>query len=165
MFYKQYYNSPLGQLTLVADEKALLGAWFVGQKYDLRGFEKAELCEEETLILKAAKKWLDAYFSGENPAPFSMLAPKGTDFQYQVWEYLLTIPAGEKRTYGQIGAEISCKSGQAVGGAVGKNPISIFIPCHRIVGRDGSLTGYAGGLERKTWLLAHEKGENDVHIL
>ncbi len=157
MLYKQGYDSPVGEMTLLADEKALLGAWFVGQKYDLRGFEQAELLEEDTAVLQEAKKWLDAYFAGEDLAPFPALAPKGTAFQQRVWEYLLTIPTGEARTYGQIAANLSCKSSQAIGGAVGRNPVSIFIPCHRVLGADGSLTGYAGGLDRKSWLLAHEK--------
>ncbi len=157
MFYKQYYDSPLGQLTLLADEKSLLGAWFVDQKYELHGFETVSLREEDTSVLQEAKKWLDAYFAGEDLAPFPELAPQGTAFQQRVWDCLLTIPAGETLTYGQIAEHLSCKSSQAIGGAVGRNPVSIFIPCHRVVGADGNLTGYAGGLDRKSWLLAHEK--------
>lgn len=157
MLYKQNYGSPLGVLGLLADDTGLLGAWFAGQKYAFFGFEDADAAEKENAILKEAKIWLDGYFAGENPSPFPKISPNGTPFQQRVWAVLQEIPLGETRTYGQIGQQLQCKSAQAVGGAVGKNPLSIFIPCHRVVGTDGSLTGYAGGLDRKRWLLAHEE--------
>lgn len=157
IFYQQTVHSPLGPLTLVATEKALLGAWFEGQKYELRGFENCAMRREQTAVLEAAMHWLEAYFSGEELPSLPPLAAKGTTFQERVWQELLTIPLGQTRTYGQLAQALGSKSAQAVGGAVGKNPLSIFVPCHRVLGSDGSLTGYAGGLEKKSWLLDHER--------
>lgn len=157
MLYQEMYRTPLGDLALLADDEALLGAWFIHQQYAFRGFEQAVIAKKENAILQEAKQWLERYFSGENPPVFPKLAPQGTLFQQRVWCMLLEIPLGQVVTYGQLAQRLDCRSAQAVGGAVGKNPLSIFIPCHRVVGANGSLTGYAGGLERKRWLLEHEK--------
>ena len=144
------YPSPVGTLYLTAGEGGLTGIWMHPEK------------TEDFPILSQAKAWLDGYFSG-NPAELSFpLNPHGTPFQKQVWEILLTIPYGEITTYGAIAREIALRTGkekmsaQAVGQAVGANPISILIPCHRVVGANGKLTGYTGGLEKKEWLLRHE---------
>lgn len=152
-----YYESPLGSILLAADAVGITGAWFEGQKYFARGLTQAR--EEETQVLFRAKCWLDIYFSGREPDFTPPLHPAGTEFQQRVWEQLSTIPYGQTLTYGALARRLGCKSAQAVGGAVGRNPISVLIPCHRVVGSGGSLTGYAGGLERKTALLALERGE------
>ena len=156
MIDEQIYQSPLGPISLLADDQDLLGCWFLGQKYFERGFEKEPLAEENSSVLTQAKSWLDAYFAGQNPQPADFLAPRGTTFQKQVWQVLREIPTGSSLTYGQIAGRVNCRSAQAVGSAVGKNPLSIFIPCHRVLGSQGQLTGYAGGLDKKVWLLEHE---------
>ena len=145
------YPSPVGMLYLTADEDGLTGIWMHPEK------------TEDFTQLSQAKDWLDAYFSG-NPMEISFpLNPHGTAFQKQVWEILLTIPYGETTTYGSIAREMARRIGkqkmsaQAVGQAVGANPISILIPCHRVVGTNGKLTGYAGGLDKKRWLLRLER--------
>ena len=141
-FYKQIYLSPLGEMSLVANEIGLVGVWFLKQKYE---------------VLKETKNLLDCYFNGDCPDFSSLvLAPVGTDFQQRVWAYLQTIPYGATVTYGQIAKELDVRSAQAVGGAVGKNPFSIIVPCHRVLGSQGQLTGYAGELDKKIWLLEHE---------
>ena len=144
------YPSPVRTLYLTADEDGLTGVWMHPEK------------TEDFPVLSQAKNWLDSYFSG-NPAEISFpLNPQGTAFQKQVWDLLLTIPYGETTTYGALAREMARRTGrermsaQAVGQAVGKNPISILIPCHRVVGANGKLTGYAGGLAKKEWLLRHE---------
>ncbi len=163
MYYQSFYDSPLGKMILLADESALLGIYFAGQTYELKGYEEAERGLIETPILAAAREGLEVYFSGENVdwsgIPFEA---RGTDFQKRVWRALIAIPYGETRTYGQLAKEIGCNSAQAVGNAVGKNPLTILIPCHRVLGKDGSLTGYAGGLERKQYLLEWEKKHVDL---
>lgn len=157
MIYQDFYSSPLGEMRLLSDDNGLCGVYFVGQKYDLYGFEKEEIIPQMTSFLKAGKNWLDAYFSSQD-LPDVPLSMYGTDFQKKVWEMLQVIPVGECLSYGQLAQKLSCKSSQAIGGAVGKNPLSIIVPCHRIIGSDGSLVGYAGGLKRKAWLLEHERG-------
>lgn len=157
MEYRTVYASPLGPLTLASDGYALTGLWLQGQKYFggdvLLWKEKGDVP-----VFDAAFHWLDDYFAGEQPDPEELpLAPAGTDFRQAVWRELLQIPYGETLTYGELAARIGCASARAVGGAVGRNPISIIIPCHRVLGADGSLTGYAGGTECKRWLLAHEE--------
>ena len=144
------YPSPVGTLYLTADEGGLTGIWMHPEK------------TEDFPVLAQAKLWLDSYFSG-NPEEITFpLNPHGTAFQEQVWEILLTIPYGQTITYGAIAREMARRCGkekmsaQAVGQAVGANPISILIPCHRVVGAGGKLTGYAGGLDKKSWLLQHE---------
>lgn len=161
MIFIQFYGSPLGALLLAADETGLTGAWFVGQKYFARGLVE-ERREVETPALAEAKRWLDIYFSGENPNFLPPLHPAGSQFQQDVWNILLEIPYGQTLTYGSIAKELAERRGlprisaQAVGGAVGHNPISVFIPCHRVVGTNGSLTGYAGGIDKKVRLLELE---------
>lgn len=151
------YESPLGRMLLAADDGGLTGAWFYGQRYFARGLDDAEKnVEAEAPALTAASRWLDAYFAGERPGVTDVsLAPRGTAFQRRVWSALLAIPYGETRTYGELAAELR-SSPRAIGTAVGRNPISVIIPCHRVVGADGSLTGYAGGLDRKRALLELE---------
>lgn len=163
MQYVTYYPSPLGRILLSADDVGLTGVWFEGQKYYARTIVKEDFAEVKVPVLSLAKKWLDLYFSGYEPDVVLPLHPKGTNFQKEVWNILCTIPYGQVMTYGEIAEQIAKQRGlsrmsaQAVGGAVGHNPISIIIPCHRVVGSDGSLTGYAGGIERKLKLLDLER--------
>ena len=157
MYVQDFYDSPLGQIRLVADDAALRGLYFVGQKYDLRGFEEIEFLTKRNAVLEQVRAWLDAYFQGAQPDSQDIpLAFEGTAFQVQVWHALKSTPYGQTWTYGDLAEKLSCKSARAIGTAVGKNPISLILPCHRVVGKNGNLTGYAGGLERKTWLLEHE---------
>lgn len=155
MTYYMEKDSPVGVILLESDGTALTGLW-IGREPSLDGIR------EECPVLFQAAAWLDDYFQGQ-PQPFGFpLEPKGTPFQKMIWEILLTIPFGKTRTYGDIAREVAGRLGkgkmsaQAVGGAVGSNPISILIPCHRVVGAKGQLTGYAWGLEKKEWLLRHE---------
>lgn len=163
MQYITYYDSPLGRMLLSADDAGLTGVWFEGQKYYARTIEKEDFEEVEVSVLSLAKNWLNLYFTGHIPDFEVPLHPKGTDFQKEVWDILCAIPYGQVMTYKEIAEQIAKQKGlsrmsaQAVGGAVGHNPISIIIPCHRVVGSDGKLTGYAGGLARKEKLLAMEK--------
>ena len=162
MEYIHHYMSPLGGITIASDGEALTGLWFDGQKY----FEAnlPEEHEEKRLeIFDITDKWLDIYFSGKEPDFTPPLSMKTTEFRKKVWKILLTIPYGKTMTYGEIAEKIAKDSGkakmsaQAVGGAVGHNSISLIIPCHRVVGTNGSLTGYAGGIEKKKKLLELEK--------
>lgn len=159
----QYYDSPLGRIRMAADEIGLTVICFEGAKYDADRLPAGSL-EQETEILSAGKRWLDLYFSGKNPDFLPSLHPKGSAFQMTVWDILLEIPYGETVSYGEIAQKIAEKRGisrmsaQAVGGAVGHNPIAIVIPCHRVVGADGSMTGYAGGIDKKIKLLELEHG-------
>ena len=155
MIYLTRYESPLGSILLAADGVGLTGLWFVGQKY-FPSFSEGEALEEETPVLTEAIRWLNIYFSGASPDFLPPLHPQGNSFRQAVWNVLLTIPRGQTMTYGEIARRLNVRSAQAVGGAVGHNPVSILIPCHRVVGSDGSLTGYAGGLERKERLLQLE---------
>ena len=162
MEYAHYYNSPLGKILLASDGHALTGLWFEGQKYFAAKLDPDH--EEKNLpVFARTAEWLALYFDGENPAFMPPLTLKGTPFQKEVWEILLEIPFGQTTTYAEIAAEIARRRGlasmsaQAVGSAVAHNPISLIIPCHRLVGTDGSLTGYAGGIEKKEWLLAMER--------
>lgn len=156
MLVKRIYSSPIGDLSLVANERGLIGAWFVGQKHFERGLTE-ESKPGSSHLLNQASAWLDNYFAGEQPVFDLPVAVRGTAFQEKVWAELAQIPYGQTVTYKQLADKLNCKSAQAIGGAVGKNPLSIFIPCHRVLGSDGQLTGYAGGLDRKEWLLKHEK--------
>ena len=164
MEYVQHWRSPLGALLLSSDGSALTGLWFEGQKYFADTL--SDIWDERPLpIFEQTVRWLETYFAGEAPDFTPPLAAKGTPFRKAVWDVLLTIPYGQTTTYGDIAAIIAAQRGlehvsaQAVGGAVGHNPISLIIPCHRVLGADGSLTGYAGGIEKKRWLLEMEKGE------
>ena len=155
MLFLTHYASPLGPILLAADETGLTGLWFEAQKY-FPSFSGVEYQEKETPVLTETARWLDVYFSGKDPGFLPPLHPQGSPFRQTVWDILLTIPRGQTITYGEIARRLGVRSAQAVGGAVGHNPISILIPCHRVVGSDGSLTGYAGGLDRKTRLLQLE---------
>lgn len=161
MQYISHYHSPLGDILLAADSAGLTGLWFEGQKYFALYLDK-EHEEKELPVFEEAKRWLDIYFSGKNPDFQVPLHFTGTDFQNEVWEILYAIPYGQTTTYGEIAAQLAKKRGlprmsaQAVGDAVGHNEISIIVPCHRVVGASGSLTGYAGGIEKKIELLRLE---------
>ena len=157
-------ESPLGTILLSGDGEALTGLWFLGQKYEGAGVPENAPVDENLPVFDAVRAWLRAYFAGEALPEPPVLRPAGTDFQKAVWGRLLAIPYGERRTYGGLASELETvlgrkTSARAVGAAVGRNPISLLIPCHRVVGSGGSLTGYAGGVERKAFLLALE-GEN-----
>ena len=162
MDYIHHYDSPLGGITLACDGEALTGLWFDGQRYF---GETLDPMHEEALlpVLGEAVRWLDLYFGGRAPGFLPKLRLRATPFRITVWEILLAVPYGKTATYKEI-AERTAKrlclpgmSAQAVGGAVSHNPVSLIIPCHRVVGADGSLTGYAGGMERKRQLLEMEK--------
>lgn len=162
MVYTIQYDSPLGKILLAADEIGLTGLWFYGQKYFADNLPK-ENCGGKTPALEQAKNWLDIYFSGKEPNFTPPLHPIGSSFRHEVWNILLRIPYGKTITYGDIAHELAEKKGtakmsaQAVGNAVGHNEISIMIPCHRVVGTNGSLTGYAGGIDKKIDLLTLER--------
>ena len=155
----ELWNSPLGEILLAAEDGALIGCWFAGQKYERAGLPGKEERETEAdrQVLEQAAAWLRSYFEGGRPEIVFSLQPRGTVFQRRVWEELTKIPYGRTRSYGALAQALS-SSPRAVGAAVGRNPVSLFIPCHRVVGADGALTGYAGGLERKRALLELEKG-------
>jgi len=163
MYFSTTYPSPVGILTLACDGEHLVGLWIEGQKYYGSTISE-EMTEKDGMpVLGAAKKWLDRYFAGETPAISELpLAPIGSEFRQDVWRILCEIPYGQIITYGDIASKMAAKmhkksmSSQAVGGAVGHNPISIIIPCHRVVGSNGSLTGYAGGIDTKIKLLELE---------
>ena len=158
------YSSPLGGIFLAADEEGLTGLWFEGQKYFANGLP-ADAVEEESAALEKAKRWLDVYFSGCEPDFMPPLHPGGSAFRQEVWALLCKIPYGQTTTYGALAAQLAAAHGdkpmsaQAVGGAVGHNKISIIIPCHRVVGTSGSLTGYAGGIDKKVRLLELERAD------
>ncbi|MCH5462678.1 methylated-DNA--[protein]-cysteine S-methyltransferase [Lactobacillus sp. LC28-10] len=161
---KTTYSSPLGQLILLADSSALLGVWYSDQAHQGAKYDLSTIASGTSPLLQKTARWLDDYFSGHQPAINSLrLAPQTTPFRQQVYQVLTTIPYGETMTYQQITDRLTVINGhqtgsaRAVGGAVGHNPISIIIPCHRVIGTDGSLTGYAGGVERKRRLLAFER--------
>ena len=164
MQYTSHYRSPIGNILLAADEIGLTGLWFEGQKYFALYLDK-EHEERELPIFEKVKEWLDIYFSGKAPGFNVPLHFTGTVFQNEVWEILCTIPYGRTMTYGEIAKQIAAKKGlprmsaQAVGGAVGHNGISVLVPCHRVVGANGSLTGYAGGIDKKIKLLQLEKAD------
>ena len=161
MIFIQHYDSPLGGILLAADETGLTGLWFDGQKFFARDLP-AECVEQNTPALSEVKRWLDIYFTGKEPDFMPPLHPIGSAFRRSVWDILLRIPYGQTSTYGEIARQLAEKQGrpriaaQAVGGAVGHNKISIIIPCHRVVGTNGSLTGYAGGIDKKVKLLEWE---------
>ncbi len=162
MTYTHHYDSPLGGITLSSNGSEIAGLWFDGQKYF--GDTLEEKCEEKRLpIFEQAVRWLDVYFSGKSPDFTPPLSMKTTPFRKAVWEIMLSIPFGQTMTYGEIAGGIAKQKGlskmstQAVGGAVGHNSISLIIPCHRVVGTNGNLTGYAGGIDKKVQLLTLEK--------
>lgn len=156
------YESPLGTITVAAGDDGIKGLWFDGQKY-FGGTLDGPMEQEGNRHLEAATAWLDDYFGGGRPEIGDLrLAPIGGEFRQVVWQLLREIPFGQVRTYGEIARDAAARMGkprmssQAVGGAVGHNPISIIVPCHRVVGASGSLTGFGGGIRRKLWMLEHE---------
>ena len=162
MEYTHHYDSPLGDILIASEGRFITGLWFEGQKYFAGTLERAH--EERDLpVFEETDRWLDIYFSGSAPDFTPPLLMKTTPFRRTVWEILLQIPFGHTMTYGEIAERIALMRGsktmsaQAVGGAAGHNAILLIIPCHRVIGADGSLTGYAGGLERKRKLLEMEK--------
>lgn len=163
MIYKMSYDSPMGKILLAEKSGALVGLWMEGQKYFLDSVKEEMEENKESAVLKQTVAWLERYFRKEKPQIKELpLAPMGSAFRREIWEMLCEIPYGETTTYGELARKIAKKRGiermsaQAVGGAVGHNPISIVIPCHRVVGFDGRLTGYAGGIEKKRMLLEME---------
>ena len=159
MQYIQYYNSPMGKITLLADELGFTGLLFENEEWTL----ESENTESSCPAIDEAKTWLNIYFAGNRPDFTPAIHMKGSSFQEEVWKLLLKIPYGEVTTYGDLAKQIAANRGisrmsaQAVGGAVGSNPISIIVPCHRVVGTGGNLTGYASGLDNKITLLKLEK--------
>ena len=170
MQYISHYKSPMGNILLAADDVGLTGLWFEGQKYFALYLDH-EHEEKETPFLKKAAQWLDVYFSGKEPDFNVPLHFTGTEFQNEVWEILYSIPYGKTMTYGEIAKQLAQKRGvehmsaQAVGGAVGHNEISIIVPCHRVVGTSGSLTGYSGGIDKKVKLLTLEKTDMSTFFI
>ena len=163
MYYSTTYLSPVGLVTLASDGEALVGLWIENQKYFASTVPGERIERDDLPVFISVKKWLDRYFAGEKPESSELpLAPMGGEFRQKVWEILCQIPYGETMTYGEIAKKLAASmnkpsmSSQAVGGAIGHNPISIIIPCHRVLGAKGSLTGYAGGVDKKLWLLTHE---------
>lgn len=161
MSYINRYSSPLGGITLASNGSQITGLWFENQRRF--GSTLTGVCEERSLpIFDEARRWLGTYFSGKDPGFLPPLKAEGTAFEHAVWDILLMIPFGQTMTYGDIAKQLACQRGiprmsaQAVGGAVGRNPISLMIPCHRVLGANGGLTGYAGGVERKRLLLLLE---------
>lgn len=157
MTYSMKLDSPLGPIYLASDGASIVGAWLEGQKYFASTIGSETVERPELPVLQEAVDWLSAYFGRQELPPLPPLSPKGSDFRQAVWKNLLEIPYGQVRTYGALAADLG-SSPRAIGNAVGHNPISIFIPCHRVMGADGTLTGYAGGVEKKRFLLELERG-------
>ena len=168
MDFTAHYDSPLGGITMASDGTGLVGLWFDGQKHFAETLEKEHVERPDLPIFEQTRRWLDLYFNGKQPDFTPPLTLRATPFRKEVWEILLTIPYGKTMTYGEIAKQIvethqgtplqfKSMSAQAVGGAVGHNSISLIIPCHRVVGSHGSLTGYAAGLDKKLWLLKMER--------
>lgn len=161
MQYTSRYDSPLGGILIASDGEALTGLWFDGQKYFADTLDDEHEIKELS-IFNEARRWLDIYFSGKAPDFTPPLRMTGSEFRRAVWEMLLSIPYGKMVTYGEIAGRVAKKMGaggmsaRAVGGAVGHNAISLIIPCHRVAGANGKMTGYAGGIDKKIWLLEHE---------
>ena len=164
--YVSVYKSPFGNLTMASREDKIIGLWLDGQKYFLGKLKEETVIKDDLEVFALCRRWLDDYFSGKNPpVDKDILRPEGSEFRQSVWNILLEMPYGATVTYGEIAKKLASEKGvksmsrQAVGGRVGHNPISIIIPCHRVVGRNGSLTGYAGGIDKKISLLQHENAD------
>jgi methylated-DNA-[protein]-cysteine S-methyltransferase len=157
MEYIHKIKSPVGILTVASDGTNITGLWIDGQKYFAKTLEK-DVLTKNLPIFENVQKWLNIYFSGKYPEFMPPLMPKGSPFQKTIWNNLCKIPYGQTATYGKIANEFEGKptSARAVGNAVGHNPISILIPCHRVIGKDNKLKGYAGGLNKKIQLLKIE---------
>jgi len=163
MYYFNYYDSPVGRVTVAGDDDHIIGLWLEHQRFYMDMLQGQVAAEKETGVISLAKNWLDHYFSGRKPGihelPIKFI---GSDFRTEVWQMLTEIPYGEVITYGELANAIARKRGigimsaQAVGGAVGRNPISIIVPCHRVIGANGNLTGYSGGVITKIKLLELE---------
>lgn len=170
MYFYGFYDSPVGRLTVAGDEKHIVGLWLEQQRFYMDVLQGQVAAEKETEVIRLAKNWIDRYFAGKKPGihelPIKFI---GSDFRVDVWQMLTEIPYGEIITYGELAKKIAGKRGikamsaQAVGGAVGHNPISIIVPCHRVMGKNGNLTGYSGGAAAKLKLLEHE-GMDTVHL-
>ena len=156
MDYTAHYDSPLGGITLGSDGKALVGLWFDGQKYYGDALDRDNEEHPDLALFDETRRWLDEYFAGREPQFTPPLLFRGSDFRKRVWQKLLEIPYGQTISYGRLAYCLGCRSAQAIGGAVGHNPISLIVPCHRVVGSGGSLTGYAGGIDKKIRLLQME---------
>lgn len=160
--YTASYSSPVGELLLASDGENLTGLWLEGQKHYADGLDDSAETECSLPVFDCTKRWLDDYFAGKQPAiDLIPLAPQGSEFRRRICQLMCEIPYGSLTTYGQLAKDYEARFGQktsarAVGGAVGRNPISIIIPCHRVVGAGGAITGYAGGLDKKRILLTHE---------
>ena len=167
IIYITYYDSILGKLTIAGDGENIIGVWIEGQKYFSKNIKNENIIKKDDIsIFIKTKEWLDRYFRGERPDIKELkLSPKGSEFRQNVWKILCRIPYGQTITYGKIAKEIAklmnknSMSAQAIGNAVGHNPISIIIPCHRVVGTNGGLTGYAGGIDKKRELLELENAD------
>lgn len=166
ILFKTMYSSPIGEMMLASDGENIVGLWFVGQKYFAYGSDKNMLPRDDLPVFDLARDWLNRYFAGVRPSISQLpLAPRGGEFRQMVWKILCEIPYGSVCTYGDIARRIAASRGiqhmsaQAVGGAVGHNPISIIIPCHRVVGAGGCITGYAAGLSAKIKLLEFESAD------
>lgn len=162
LYCDAYETSIVGRLRLLANDDALVGLWFNGQAHYAANYDLSQAEKRSNAIIDTTKRWLDRYFAGEQPSPSELkLAPQGTAFQMLVLKVLRTIPYGQSMSYHEVANEISRQTGhrssaRAVGGAVGKNPISIIIPCHRVLGKNGALTGYAAGTDKKIALMTLE---------
>ncbi|MGI6402555.1 MAG: methylated-DNA--[protein]-cysteine S-methyltransferase [Thermoguttaceae bacterium] len=162
MRYVARYESPIGPVTLASDGERLVGLWFDGQRYDRAALADEELANLDLPIFAETRRWLDLYFSGAAPDFTPPLKLEGTTLRREVGALMLAIPYGQTTTYGALAQRVAERRGRgrssarAVGGAVAHNPISLVVPCHRVIGAKGKLTGYAGGLEKKIWLLQHE---------
>ena len=162
MHYVSHYESPLGAMTMASDGEHLTGLWFDGQKYDRSTINDEAALEPDLPVFTQTTQWLDSYFGGTDPGFTPPISVKGSDFKKMVSSIMLSIPFGATSTYARIAAEVARRTGrkqmsaQAVGGAVGRNPIVLIVPCHRVVGANGSLRGYAGGIDRKERLLEME---------
>ena len=162
MHYLSYYESPLGAMTMASDGEHLTGLWFDGQNYDRSTIDGNAELKPHLPVFTQTTQWLDAYFGGTDPGFTPPIRVEGSDFKRMVTSIMLSIPFGATSTYARIAAEVARRTGrkqmsaQAVGGAVGRNPIVLIVPCHRVLASDGSLRGYAGGVDRKEWLLERE---------
>lgn len=162
MRYISYYDSPIGKILMIASESAVTGVYFENQRY-IPEYIQHSCIKLETDLLQKCAKWLKNYFGGNCSVFPYPLDPKGTQFQKRIWNILMEIPYGTTWSYAEVCArycalyKVKTMSNQAVGSAIGHNPVSILIPCHRVIGSNGKLTGYAGGLDRKKYLLALEK--------
>ncbi len=170
MQYLTTYESPIGLLTLASDGESLIGLWIDGQKYDRNILEKDVEWKSDIQVFDETRKWLDIYFKGKDPGFVPPLKLHGSEFSQMVSQIMLEIPFGQTTTYGAIAKEVAerlgCKtmSAQAVGGAVGHNSIALIVPCHRVIGANGSLTGYAGGIDKKIKLLSLEGMNKSRHL-